>query len=286
MEELRLFDVSELQRKNRELLVVKSNKIIQDVKYARELSLSLEQYKIIIHALGRIKQDYSKYKEQGYIALTYREFCQAAGINITNDRAIYRKLRASLRSLLQKGTFVKIQGKGEPWIRWLDDADLSPADLPAGYFKLTFGRNLLPYLIDVKDGNFTQFEEGWVMRFRTKYAPRLYEEFRSRLHRKNQGTWTIEYTLERLREIFFMGENESYTKNATVFREKILERSINEINEFSDLAVGYEYRSKSGKRISSVIFELRNKTEEEYYETMNRNNMELDKAAGVLEIGS
>ena len=281
-EDLRLFDVSDLQRKNRELLVVKDSRIIQDLKYAKDLSLSLEQFKIITYALGRIKQDYQGYKERGYIALTYREFCETAGINLTNGRAVYRKLKSSMIALMRKGKFIKLPGVGEPWVRWLDRVVLSPEDLPPGYFKLTFDSMLLPYLIDIKGGHFTQYEEGFVMCFKTMYAPRLYEELRSRLHRGIQGSWTAEYTIERLRGIFMVEDNESYKKNTTMFKERVIDRSIQEINEYSDLYILYEYKL-SGRRITSVIFELRNKSEDELYMTKERNNRELDRSAGLLK---
>lgn len=283
-EVLRLFDISELQQKNRELLVVKSNEVIQTVKRTKLGAFSLQQFKLLSYTLGRIKQDFKGYKERGYIALTYREFCEAAGIDITSDRGIYKRLKESLRGLLEKGQFIKTPDGGEPWMRWLDQADLSPIDLPKGYFKLTIGAAILPYLIDVKNGNFTAFETGWVMRFNSKYTPRLYEEFRSRLHRTAAGTWTIEYSMDRLREILFLGENTTYAKNATFFRERVLERSVDEINEYSDLKMEIKYKSISGKRITSVEFSVRNKDENELIETRERNNRELDKSAGIAEV--
>lgn len=100
-----------------------------------------------------------------------------------------------------------------------------------GEFEFQLNPNIQPYLLDLKK-HFTKYRLAFVYQFSSASTWKLYEN----LNRwKNTGVWYVE--LDELRKL--LGVEGKYPRFNSL-RERLIEPSLKEINQKSDLAVHYE----------------------------------------------
>jgi plasmid replication initiation protein len=123
-----------------------------------------------------------------------------------------------------------------------------------GRIQLTIAEEIKPYLVDIKK-NFTGFQLFCVLSMTSKYAKWLYVQF-SRW--KDLGF--VSYELEDLKFKLNLkdpkGKQPEQYKQWGQFKDNVLEPTIRQINESSDLRVGYEVE-KRGKSIHKLHFTIK-----------------------------
>lgn len=211
-------------------LVVKSNDLIRKTRY----SLSEQEQKIIIYLISKIKADD---KEFNRVELSISEFCRIS--NIRHTGTTNKSIKKHIKVLSDKSWWITI-GTSEVLFRWIENVEINK-----GIISLKLSEFLKPFLLDLKN-NFTKYELINVLVLRGKYSIRLYEILKSYLWQKG---FTI--SLEELKQILQCPNYKTYKD----FRIRILDYSLKEINEYTDIEVQYK-PIKQGKRIVSLEFTI------------------------------
>jgi plasmid replication initiation protein len=154
------------------------------------------------------------------------------------------------------------------------------------------------YLLDlIKQGEYTQYDLFNILGLKSKYSIRLYELLKSYAYK---GSKT--YEIDELRTILAA---ENY-KNFYNFRERVLKKSVKEINKYTDLDIDFSLYDRNGikvngesagKKICSVKFKIQKKTIENSYtiyrkiiSDINKRNrqikgqLEFDESMNLYEI--
>lgn len=162
-----------------------------------------------------------------------------------------------------------------------------------GYFTVKFNPDMREYLVEIK-GNYTRLSLPVMMSFNSVYSFRLYEFLRSRAynpknlqHLGEKDRFAVSVTIselklmlgvvnaseEKVQEILNMSEDPDYDKAVQVatekmfeknydFRKQVVDVAVAEINEKSDIEVGYELVRTIRSEISGFIFNIRFKKKE------------------------
>jgi plasmid replication initiation protein len=122
-----------------------------------------------------------------------------------------------------------------------------------GRIELELTNPIKPYLFDLK-ANFTSFELYSALRLGSKHAKRIYTLCSQW---KDKGETPI-YNLDELKKMLALLDekgNEQY-KPLSMFRKFVLDESIKQINQHTDLEVGYTL-NKKGRSFKSVSFTVK-----------------------------
>lgn len=113
-----------------------------------------------------------------------------------------------------------------------------------GEFKFCITEEIKPYLMQLK-GNFTQYRLEDVYQFNSQNSWKLYENLKQRL---NMQRWKV--SLDDLRQALgLLGKYERWDR----FKLSVIDKSLKEINDLSDINVTYE-KEKRGRSVSGVVF--------------------------------
>lgn len=239
-------------------LVVKDNDLIQKVRY----NLTVNQQKIIAYLISKIKpldQDLQKYE------ISIQDFCELCGIN---KSYFYTEVKEIIDNLDSKSFWVETNEKIFKF-RWFSEFEIIKG---SGRINIVLNSNIKKYLIDLKQ-NFTQYELYNILALKGKYSIRLYEWFKSYsfMHEK-------QIEIEKLKEILIA---ENYV-NFKDFRNRVLVKSIDEINQYTDLEVSYNTVNK-GKKVIALIFYIRFKKPLERFSSYRKTIEEINRRNNQIE---
>ncbi len=135
-----------------------------------------------------------------------------------------------------------------------------------------FADDTVPMLVEMEK-RFTVYEVEQVAKLSSQYAMRLYEFCIQHLDKKTGKGW-LEISLDELRFRFGLLPNEY--KTMSNFKAYILNFSINQINEHTDLTTTYTQK-KQGRNIVGFRFEFKRKnTKKKAIEPKESNNRDKD----------
>ncbi|WP_162055972.1 replication initiation protein [Pontibacter pamirensis] len=123
-----------------------------------------------------------------------------------------------------------------------------------GRIQLSIAEELKPYLVDLKN-NFTSFQLFCVLSMTSKYAKWLYVQF-SRWKDIGYLSYELEQLKFRLNLKDPSGKQSEQYKQWGQFKDYVLEPSIKQINENSDLRISYT-TAKKGKSIHKLNFTIK-----------------------------
>lgn len=215
-------------------LVVKSNDLIRKTRY----ELSEQEQKIIIYLISKIK---AEDKELRAVTISIKEYCNICNIRYTGKTSQY--IKKSIQNIADKSWWIRIDEDEEILFRWINDPKIS-----RGKIVFQLSAFLEPYLLELKE-NFTKYELINVLALKGKFSIRLYELFKSYL-------WKKGFTME-LEDIKKLLHCENY-KTYKDFRVRVLDYSIKEINEYTDLEIRYK-PIKAGKKVVKIQFTIKEK---------------------------
>lgn len=221
--------------------VVKANALIQKSRF----SLSMQQQKMVLYLISQITpydEDFKLYE------FSIPEFCHVCGIDMSSGKN-YKDLKQAIKELADKSLWINIDEDEETLLRWIEKPYINKK---SGLIKIRFDKDMKPFLLQLKQ-NFTQYELIYTLHFKSKYTIRLYELLKS-IHFHELESYTHKYRVEDLRRI--LGA-ETYTEYRD-FKRRVLEPSIQEVNECSDKAVSYE-EIKRGRKVTGIQFTLATK---------------------------
>ena len=120
--------------------------------------------------------------------------------------------------------------------------------------KFMFANAIIPMLVEL-ERRFTTYEIEQVAELSSQYAMRLYEFFMQHLDKKTGKGW-LEISLDELR--FRLGLLPTEYTLMSNFKSRVLDYSIKEINQNTDLTTSYT-QQKQGRKIVGFQFDFKRK---------------------------
>lgn len=241
----------------RDKTVVKANDLIQKSRF----SLSTLQQKIVLFLISQIEYADTEFKEYEF---DIRTFCKVCGIDYDNG-GNYAYLKEQIKEIADKSLWIKIDDE-ETLLRWIEKPYINRKE---GYIKIRLDRDMMPFLLELRK-NFTQYELIYTLHFKSKYSIRLYELIKS-IHYDGLHPYEADYSVEQLQRLM---DAEIY-KTYQHFREKALDKAVEEINRYSDMIVSYK-PIRTGRKIGRIKLRIEVKPALDYYKI----RMEIDKEMG------
>ena len=219
----------------RDYKVVKSNDLIQKSRF----QLALQEQKIVLYMISKIKPDDDSFMEQEFSVL---EFCRVCGIE-TNSGKNYKNVKDAIKTLADKSVWIMLENGTETLVRWINKAWINKK---SGIVKIRLDDDMKPYLLQLQE-RFTSYELLYTLAMKSQYSVRLYELLKSYEWRHRQT-----FQIEELKRIL---SAENYTRFPD-FKRYVLDISMREINDLSDLTVTYEI-VKEGRRYAKLDFSIK-----------------------------
>ena len=225
-----------------DLTVRKSNEFIQKFRF----SLSKTELRLVNYIIANI--DSPLYSEE-FNTMTFdiSEFYKAMDIE-NPDGKTYDYIKEIIRGLKNKTSDYVDVGEYETIVSWIEKPKFYKGK---GIVKLKLDDDLKPYLLQMN--GYIQAKMNYYYQMTSQYSMRLYELLKS-----YDGFPYKEFDVDDLK-IRIDAMNKSYS-NFGVFRIKVLDIAIKEINEITDLFVSYEEGKKRGRKILTIKFNIRKKT--------------------------
>ena len=260
--------------------VAKANDLVREAKY----NLSLGQQRMLNFLISKIPPNATSFEDMGsrqhvgWVTFQTQEFARVFNMDPQNGMT-YAHVKEWLMSLKQKAWWVRIDEK-DVIMSWLDQVVMEPN---SGKCAVTFFKPIEPYLVALtKEGNYTSYSLIYTTNFKSSYSGRFYElfksyEFRSKVKSSSEeNIKTVVMDLDELKSKF--DEKDPVTKKVTrtlstyTYKDfkRILERSLGEINRFTDVYVTYE-PIKKGKKVIQLKFQIKSILGEELLDRMAEN---------------
>lgn len=236
------FVVKKRHRFNHNSYVCKRNDLIQQARF----ELTVTEQRIILYTISKIKPDDTAFQQYKFDIKEFYELC-----NIEKDS--YNVFKRTLKTLADKSWWAIIDDKGtEKLMRWFSDIEISQHSIVT----IEFHPNMFPFLINLKQQAtqglyYTQYELQNILPMRSKYSIKLYELLKS--YQKNNEEWFFD--IDHLKRLLDCSNYEKFG----MFKARILDTGIKEINEFTDLNIDYTL-IKEGNRYRWITFSLQEKT--------------------------
>lgn len=220
-------------------LVVKSNRLIE-----ASYKLDLIEQRVILMAIVEARNTGKGINSNDFLEVRAADFANLFDTDVKNS---YIQLRTAADSLFSRWILLRgldeATGKSvERKTRWVSAVDYIEG---AGLIRIQFAGVVVPYITRLESG-FTSYRIGAVSRMTSSYAIRLYEIL---IQWGNIGT--REVTVDWLRTAIGVESND-YSRMSD-FRRWVLDVSISQVNDFSDINVSYSQR-KTGRSFTHLTF--------------------------------
>jgi plasmid replication initiation protein len=229
-------------------LIVKDNRLIE-----ASYRLDIAEQRLVLLAIVRARESGIQLTADQWIQVTARDYVDACDLSPT---AGYKQLKAAADSLFLR--WVQMHGIDEQTgkagvikTRWVSGCTYVEQ---GALVRLQLAPAIIPYLTDL-ESCFTSYQLKNVVQMSSRYAIRLYELM---AQYKSIGTRYIE--LHDLRD--FLDANEKSYDRIQNFKTKVLDISVDQINQYTDLSVMYE-PEKLGRSIVGYHFKIDKKQDEQ-----------------------
>lgn len=251
--------------KQRSYFVTKGNDLIQHSKY----DMSLQQLKVLNYIVSRIKPEDTIDKEY---TITIKNYCRLCGIDEQSGKN-YRLIKEQLSSIANKSLWVQTEKGKYELFRWFDTVKVNEN---SGTLTVTFHSMCEGFLFGLQS-KYTQYQLQSILPMQSKYSVRMYE-YCSSIRNLGDVILTIDDLKVKLGVV-----TEDEKGNVTVqyskwshFKERVLDRAVEEVNKFTDIHVEYGL-IKEGKKFTRIELHVTNPTEEESINNHMRVMEALDK---------
>ncbi|QMT32573.1 replication initiation protein RepM [Conchiformibius steedae] len=227
-------------------LIVKDNALIEASHKLNEV-----EQRIILLAILKAREVSDTVEELKGKNLTIHASDYISHFRVDKSTA-YRVLKKTVVSLFRAEWGYKfINNKGQSQVayrRFIQSADYIEN---GASIQFKFSDDIIPFLVELEK-RFTTYEVKQVSKLSSGYAMRLYEFFMQHLDKKAGKGW-LEISLDDLR--FRFGLLPTEYKGMSDFKRYVLNFSLKQINERTDLTATYEQR-KQGRVITGFRFEF------------------------------
>lgn len=220
-------------------LIVKDNALIN-----ASYNLDLVEQRLILLAIIEARESGKGITANDALAVHASSYMNQFDVE---KHTAYKTLKAACKDLFNRQfTYQILSAKGSVETvlsRWVSRISYIESD---AIVKITFAPDVVP-LITRLEQHFTSYEIEQVRHLSSRYAIRLYEII---IQWRSIGkTPFLELTELRLR----LGVSDDEYQRMELFKRKILELSISQINKHTDILVGYE-QVKAGRVITGFTF--------------------------------
>lgn len=208
-------------------------------------SNTLQQMRFIRLMISQIEQQDKELKK---FTCKIQDFADFFGIDKSN---LYKDIMTFCSELIKTQTLISTGNPKKPWkaINWFGCAEYNGN----GEITLCLSEQIRPYLIELNRW-FTQYQLKSIVGIKSVYGIRLYEILKCDDNKALGEKYTFKYKISTLREIL---NCEKKYKQIKEFKEKVIEKATQEINNNTDLFVITEY-IKTGRKITDIQFEIFN----------------------------
>lgn len=245
-----------IKERNRKYLIVKGNRVVQNVHYM----MPLADQKVLASLIRSIKPDQRDLK----VTFDTNKFARIIGFKKSGKN--FKNIKNALYNIMNDNFMMKNpDGSYDSWI-WLQHIHIEPSK--KGYsqhrFVVTFNPGLKKYLFNKNLRYRTIYRFSDIMLMKSRYSPRLYEIFRSNQSRQKVQKLGINYSLKELKLdldlVYRRGKQHEiiHNKDGSIrfrypriydFRTKVLRPARREINTLTE----YNVRFKSIKHGRKVV---------------------------------
>ena len=113
-----------------------------------------------------------------------------------------------------------------------------------GLFRFTWAESMIPHILELKEKYYVTTDLTIASKFKSSFSWTLYEYLKSL-----PGHWYKIISKEDLMNLFGVQEVKSYKNNTGVFKGRVLDVAVQEINEHTELQVSYK-DEKEGRSIT------------------------------------
>lgn len=231
--------------------VVKANALIE-----ASYRLSVAEQRVILSVIAQLRRDEPISSTARY-SVTANALADLSGVSAQRAYkeladAAQRIYRREVRIVGGANGEMRSKADGKPRVlmtRWVQAVEYIPGE---GRVEIQFADPILPYLSDLKT-HFTQYELQNVAGMKSAYGIRLYELL---IQWRQAGERELD--LEWFR--YILGVEEKY-RQIKDLKKYVIERAVQDVNEFSDVSVRVGYR-KTGRRVTHVQFQFEPKGEQ------------------------
>lgn len=212
-----------------ELIVVKANSLIE-----ASYRLTINEIRILALTVGVMDPNSNQQVFDFTVADFVREFPE---IQLKNA---YKEIQVAIKKLYDRSVRTEDQNRVTDF-RWVSSKTYYKNE---GRFRIALTNEVMPYLTQIK-GQFTRYQLRHISAFNSVYSIRIYElcsQYKSKGER--------EISLEDLKKWLQVEDKYKQLKD---FKRRVLEPSVIEINEKSDLHIAYE-QIKRGRSIVALKF--------------------------------
>lgn len=255
----------DVEKELRKQKIAKRNDLIQRSRYA----LGVVENKAVSYMLSKVRPD----DEPGKI---YRFYFSEFYAVINWSKQSYLDLKNLLQDIADKSIWISPEKGKETLVRWFDIVDTDITGV--GYFEISFHKRIQPFIYALQRQKeeeglyYTTYELQNISLMSRQYSPRIYELLKSFGNRK---TWIFEIgtgskndlqllisDYDRKQKVFRIPAGWS---NYAIFNRDVLKPAMQEINEYTDIAIEYTPRKidlsgRKYRKYVAVEFRLREKT--------------------------
>lgn len=238
-------------------LIVKDNALVN-----ASYNLDLIEQRLILLAIVEARRSNQEITPSEFLTIHISSYIDEFGIE-NKTKSVYDKVKEACKTLFErKFTYERITKKGnleKVTSRWVQS--IAYVDNEA-IVRLKFSDDVTPLITNL-ERQFTKYNLEQVAGINSKYAVRLYEML---IAWQSQGKTPL-IEIEELRNRLGVGNGEY--KIMGDFKKRVLDLSIKEINEKTDIKATYE-QHKQGKKIIGFTFKFQ-QTKKKKSEKENRD---------------
>lgn len=215
-------------------MVVKANSLIE-----ASYKLSIDEVRILALTIGTLDTKSNQRVFDFTVAEFIKEFPE------TKDNA-YRLIQRAIKKLYERSVRTEDSERITDF-RWVSSKTYYKNE---GRFRIALTDDVMPYLTQLK-GQFTRYQLRNIAGFNSVHAIRIYELCIQ--HRANGRQREI--SVDNLKK--WLQVEDKYAQFQD-FKKRVIEPSIKEINEKSDILVSVEYLKK-GRKVTDLLFSFSEK---------------------------
>lgn len=237
--------------------MISMNNNLAEAKY----SLSLQEQKLYLYAISLIPREdrdrvQDQEKDKNYfteIKFKLKDFAKESNMDL---KQLYKDIQTYCKNLM--GVVITIRLENNEWDMY---HLMQKCKYRSGELIIKFDDEMMPFLLDLKKYSSHLLTP---IKFRNKYAIRIYQILRTHAYKK--GQIIEEYDLKEFREMIGL-DKKQYTGFKDL-RVRVLEKAKGEINKTSDIKIEYE-KITHGKKVTGLKFIIENQIIDEEKELYN-----------------
>jgi len=231
-------------------IVRKADKLIR-ARY----SLSSLAIKVITSVIAMIDKNDADFK---LYVIKVQDFKELTNKNTKLGGSAYQQMIDACNELMNKKIeFIDGVDIGFMLTRWIASAEYFAG---AGEIEIEISQKLRPLLLQLKEGNYLNYELKNILALKSGYVIRLYEllkhEYNKITRYKGHTTAIYEINIDEFRNDFKIPDSYKYND----ISRTIFDKATKQFKENTDIDITYKPSRKRGKKVLSVEFTIRENT--------------------------